>query len=328
MKAIIKVLSLFLIVLSGSVNIAKAGDEPLVEKSKTYSKTYTVSNSDKVSFNNQFGDIKISTWDKNEVKVDVTLTGKGNTEQVATEILNRLSVEDGKNGSGVYFKTKIGNWGNGTKHNNTGFNINYVIYMPATNPLSVENQFGKTTIGDYSGEFTLNQQFGMFTAGKLGNVKKMNIEFSGGSSIGSINGGDIYIKFSRTLINKLEGAVKANFEHCGGVKIGIDNSLKSLTIKNSFNELYLEASNNLSANFDIHTSFAEVDNKTAFPIKEKEEEESHGPKFDHDYTGKSGNGTTPIKIRTEFGEVKIGHSLSFDVNEKEEKKEKKKSRSV
>lgn len=329
MKAIIKVPSLLLLVLGLSFNTAKASDEPLVEKTKTYTKTYSLNSSDKVSFNNQFGDIKINTWEKNEVKVDVTLTGKGNTEQVATEILNRLSVEDGKNSSGVYFKTKIGNWENGSRHNNTGFNINYVVYMPAGNPLSIDNQFGKTIMGDYNGEFSLNQQFGPFTAGKLANVKRLHIEFSGGSSIESINGGDINIKFSRTLISRIEGNVKANFEHCGGIKLGVDNSVKSLTIKNSFNELNLEVSNNLSANFDIHTSFAEVNNKTSFPIKEKDEDDdSHGPKFDHDYSGKSGNGTVPIKVKTEFGEVKIGHSLNFDINEKEEKKEKRKSRSV
>jgi hypothetical protein len=41
-----------------------AGD-PLVEKKKTYTKSYNVSNSDKISFTNQFGELKINTWDRN-----------------------------------------------------------------------------------------------------------------------------------------------------------------------------------------------------------------------------------------------------------------------
>ncbi|MFM9909309.1 MAG: hypothetical protein ACKVOW_08170, partial [Chitinophagaceae bacterium] len=64
-------------------------------------------------------------------------------------------------------------------------------------------------------------------------------------------------------------------------------------------------------------------------IKEENEgEDRYGPKFDHDYSGKAGAGTIPINIKSEFGEVIIGHNLSFDVSEKEEKKEKKKTRTV
>jgi len=137
----------------------------------------------------------------------------------------------------------------------------------------------------------------------------------------------------RAEVSKLSGSIKAKFEHNGGVKLGIDNELKQLTVNNNFNELFLDVSKNLSANFTIHTNFSELDNNTSFSIKEKDEDEdSHGPKFDHDYSGKAGSGTIPIKINSEFGEVNIGHDIKFDVTEKEDKekkhKEKKKTRTV
>jgi len=315
---------------------ANGGDEePKIEKKKTYSKSYAVNSSDRVKFDNRFGELKISTWDKNEVKVDITMTGKANTDEIAQEVLDRIKIEDGKNSSGVYFTTVIGDgkdWPKGNRYNNTGFTINYVVFMPANNPLTVENEFGKTYVPDYNGEITISQKFGQLTAGKLGNVKKINIEFSGGSTIASVTGGQLNISFSRAEVSRLEGTIKANFQHNGGVKLGIDNSLKQLTVKNEFNELYIDASKNLSASFTIHTNFAELDNNTSFSIKEQgdDDDDRHGPKFDRDYSGKSGSGTIPIKINSEFGEVTIGHDIKFDVTEKDEKKdkEKKKTRSV
>ena len=62
--------------------LVMAGD-PVVEKKKTYTKSYTVSNNDKISFNNQFGELKINTWDKNEVNVTVTITAEASTDEKA-----------------------------------------------------------------------------------------------------------------------------------------------------------------------------------------------------------------------------------------------------
>jgi len=86
-----------------------AGTTPDVEKTKTFTKTYTITGSEKISVNNQFGEVKINGWNKNEVKVDVTIIARSSTDERAQEILDRISIEDGKNGDGVYFKTNMNN---------------------------------------------------------------------------------------------------------------------------------------------------------------------------------------------------------------------------
>lgn len=334
MKAILKANNLFffLSLFIFQYSIA-GGEDPKIEKKKTYNKSYQVSTGDKIKFDNRFGEVKINTWDKSEVKVDITMIGKANTEEVAQQVLDRIKIEDEKNSAGVYFKTIIDdgkNWPKGSKYNNTGFSINYVIYMPLRNELIVENEFGKTNIPDYSGEITVNQKFGSLTAGKLSNTKKITIEFSSGSVIESMNGGELTIKFSRTEIKQLEGSIKAFFEHSGGIKLGINNNLKELSVKNNFTELYIDADKNISSSFTIHTNFSELNNKSNFSIKEEgiDDEDRRGPKFDHDYSGKTSGGTIPVKIRSEFGDVIIGHNISFDANEKEAKREKRKTRAV
>ncbi|MBC7851388.1 MAG: hypothetical protein H7Y31_16715 [Chitinophagaceae bacterium] len=332
MKAILKVYSLVLFIglFSGSV-MANQG-EPMIEKKKTYSKSYPVGSSDRISFDNRFGELKINSWDKNEVKVDIVMVGKANSDQVAQEVLDRITIEDGKSSNGVYFKTKIGDgkkWPQGDKYNNTGFSIDYVVYLPSRNALTVENEFGQTIVPDHSGEITIVQKFGVLTAGKLSNVKKVHVEFSGGSTIESVTGGLIDFRFSRGQVNRLEGKVKANFEHSDAIKLTVDNSLTELTVNNSFTKLIIDASKSLSASFNVHTNFSQLDNNSTFSIKEHgANDEDRGPKFDHDYTGKSGSGTIPVIIKSEFGEVVIGHAVPFDVKAKEKNKDKKKERSI
>ncbi|OQP60807.1 hypothetical protein [Niastella populi] len=305
---------------------AIAGD-PLVEKKKTYTKSYNVSNSDKISFTNQFGELKINTWDRNEVKATVIITAEANTDEKAQAILDHITIEDGKNNDGVYFKTKFDKkkdpkWSKGEKQ---GFHIDYEVFIPARNPLYAKNDFGPTSIGDYQGEVTLESKFGSLTAGKLSNVKQVRIEFGKGT-IGSINNGSLVVKFSKAAIDNLDGAVNAVFEYCDVAKLGVDNNTKTLTVKNSFSHLYLDVNTNISANVDISTHFGDFHNKSNIEIKEeKEDKEQHGPKFNKRYLGKSGSGSTAMKIKSDFGQITIGHNLNINMN-KDEKKNKEKNK--
>ena len=40
------------------------------------------------------------------------------------------------------------------------FYIDYKVYMPAVNPLNLENSFGKTTVPDMKGQVNLTSKFG------------------------------------------------------------------------------------------------------------------------------------------------------------------------
>ncbi len=77
------------------------------KKRKTYTKSYNVSTSDRISFTNQFGELKINTWDKNEVKATVTITAEASTDEKAQAILDHITIEDGKNSDGVILQNKV-----------------------------------------------------------------------------------------------------------------------------------------------------------------------------------------------------------------------------
>lgn len=314
-------LPLFIVCLFSATHVL--AEDPKVEKKKTYTKSYAVSSSDKISLTNQFGELQINTWDKNEVKATVTITAEASTDEKAQAILDRINIEDGKNDGGVFFKTKFDKekdqkWEKGEKQ---GFHIDYVVYVPARNPLAARNDFGPMSIPDYSGEVTLESKFGSITAGKLSNVKKVSVEFGKGT-ISSISNGSIVFKFSKGSINNLDGTVNAVFEYCDIAKLHVDNDTKALTVKNSFSQLYLDVTTNLSASFDISTSFGDLHNKTNFDIKEENaDDDRRGPRFNKRYQGKSGSGNIAMKIRSEYGQITLGHNLDIDIN-KDGKKDK------
>lgn len=328
MKAMVRAYSVLLltaVLFSTSV----LANDPLVEKKKTYSKSYAVNSSDMVQLSNQFGEMKISTWSKNEVKVDVTITAEAGTDERAQNLLDQISIEDEKGSNGVSFKTRINSNNNSrSRGEKQSFQIDYVVYVPDGHKLIATNEFGPMSIGDYNGDLSLVSKFGRLTAGKLNKAKVM-VEF-GKVTVGALNSGNLTIKFSRGLISNVSGDVSASFEHCGGIKLDLENSIKSLIVKNEFTNLYLDVQTNLSAKFDIKTSFTEVKNKTSFPIKrDDEDDDSHGPKFDFQYNGQAGSGNAVVKIKSNFQPVTIGHNLSFDMDkDDDDKKDKKKTRSI
>jgi hypothetical protein len=297
----------------------------LVEKRKTYSKSYSISTADRISLNNQFGEMKIQTWNKNEVKADVIIVAKGSTDDIAQKILDRITIEDGKSGNGVWFNTKIRdmneNWNKGKKkeYREQSMKIDYMVYLPAGNSLEAMNQFGPLSIPDYSGPVDLESKFGSLTAGRLEKPKEISVEF-GEARIESINGGKFTIKFSKGEVKSISGTVSVNVEFCDKIKIGMSNSMKDLNLRTSYSTVYLDALSTLSASFDIHTNFGEFKNKTAFSIpEEKDGDDRYGPKFDKNFRGTAGGGSNRIKIKSEFGEVVLGHNLQVDFSEKKDK---------
>ncbi len=303
----------------------KEKSEPKFKKTKSYTKSYSVSGSDRVTLSNQFGEMKLVTWEKNEVKVDASIIGKSDDEQRAQQILDHISIEDSKGNGGVSFKTKFAddkkawNKNDKDKHHNEGMEINYVVYLPSGNPLNAENQFGKMIVPDYRGEAVIECKFGSLTAGKITNAKEVSVEFGKGE-IAQVNGGKLSIKFSEGTVNKLSGDVRSKLEF-SQVKLNVDNDAKSIDIDNSYSTVYLDVDKNFSASWDVQTTHGNFNNKTAFSIKkEGDDDKGYGPRFTENYSGASGSGSCKVRIKSSFGEVVAGHDLKVDLSEKKKSK--------
>ncbi len=289
-------------------------------KTKAVNKSYNVSSSDKLNIDNSFGKVEVHTWERNEIKVDVNIEVSATKEELAQKIIDGISVSDAQSGKEISFKTTIKGSDN-SKGEKSSMHVNYSISMPASNPLHISNQFGATTVPDYRGEIELNSKFGSLTTGALSNIKTINVEF-GKASFQSITNGTVTVKYSKAEFTKLVGNIKLNLEFSGNTKVNLDNSLTNLDVKASYSSVNLRPTSDLSASYSIYTNFGSLKNNTSVKFDGDDNEDSRGPKFDHKYSGKSGSGSIPVKVNTNFGKVILGEPGPDDIKDKEKSKSK------
>lgn len=292
-------------------------------KNKVVNKTYTVGQGDKFSVANSFGKVEIHTWNKNEIKVDVTVEVTANKESLAQKIFDGISISDNQSGGDVSFKTNMKGVSN-DKTDKSTTEVNYSIYMPETNELHLSNEFGPVTVPDFKGKVDLTSKFGSITTGNLSSVKSILVEFGKGD-FESINNGDITIKFSSASLGKLTGSTKLKLEFCSATKVNLDNALSSLDVNASYSTVNLKPANALSASYTVSTSFGSFKNTTGIKFDSDEEDNQDGPKFDYKYEGRSGNGTVPVKVKTSFGKIILGEASEEDMKDDNKQKSKRKT---
>jgi hypothetical protein len=302
-----KGLILLAFALAPLLSSANNGDN--IEKKRTISKTYTVTAEDRLAIENSFGNITVSTWDKNVIQVDIEIGVRAPSDEKAQQMLDQINVTDHQGVKEIHFRTDIGRMSGKNKNNDNGdgrkFYVDYKVSMPSKNPLSIENSFGKINIPDFAGTTTLISKFGELTTGKIPNAKLIHVEF-GKAEIGSLNNADIIFKFnSNSYVAGLSGSSKVDVQFCSRVDLTVDNAVTELSLFQSYSTINLKVSNTLSAQFDVYTNFGSFHNKTGYNISEEKEDDSSGPKFDKTYSGSAGSGSAKIKIKSSFGSVRL-----------------------
>ncbi len=308
------------------------GDQQ-VKKQRLINKSYPVTADDKLEIDNQFGNVALSTWDKNEITVDIEIGARAATDERAQEIMNKLDVKDSKDGHIIAFKTTVDEIHNGGKNKagegERSFYIDYVIHMPTGNSLQIENSFGKTEVADFKGLVSLTSKFGSLNTGKLDNVDLIDVEF-GKAFITEINNGRVIFKYNdQSRIGKVNGDVKITSEFSGNVQLTVANNIKELSVFESYSTVRMVVEKSLSADIDVHTSFGSFRNESGFSINENKEsdENDYGPKFDKDYSGRAGEGRAKIRIKSSFGTVRLSHNgAGRDQDEKNKNKDKDKGK--
>jgi hypothetical protein len=281
-------------------------------KTKLINRSYSVTAEDKLQIDNQFGDVTINTWDQPKITVDIEIGARASSDEKAQDILEQIDVKEDKSDRLIAFKTKVGEihtHGN-SRHDDGGdsrtFYIDYVIHMPAGNPLDIHNDFGHTEVPDFKGLVNLKSAYGSLTAGNLANVMNIDVEF-GKATIGNITNGKIVLQYDgNTRIGKISGNVRIVSEYSNRIQINVSESLQELSVSESYSGIRMVVDKNLSANITIHTNFGEFHNESEFTIKEKREgDDEMGPHFDRDYNGTIGDGKGQIKVKSEFGRFRL-----------------------
>jgi hypothetical protein len=288
---------------------------------RTISQTYPASSSDKLDLENQFGNVNIKTWSRNEVKVDIKIEVSSSVKEAADKMFENIDVEHGKTGNKIYFKTDLnkngdkGDKGYKGKHSNT-MSIDYEVLMPANLALDIENKFGKTTLPDLQGKVNVKQEFGNLYAGKLSQPGSVEVKFGGVVIESAVNGKYQFGYASdEATIKNLSGKVDIDIEFCKSGNVVINASDIDLKVDAQYSDVAIVVPKTVSANISVETNFGSFDNRTNFNLKkddednDKDDKRFRGPKFNNSYKGKAGDGKNKIELDGNFSEIILSHDI-------------------
>ncbi|OOQ57599.1 DUF4097 family beta strand repeat-containing protein [Mucilaginibacter pedocola] len=251
----------------------KVASGEISEKVKNYSKSYSVDANDLLQISNSFGRVTVNTWNKNEFKVDVQMKFGSDDEDRVNEMLNGSSIEDSKVGSTVSFRTNLYSGESRRRNGHQNIEINYTVYMPAGNPINIENKFGAVSLPELSGKAFVKVSYGALTVAALTNSQNdVDVRF-GDASISNFNNGrievaygklkagtvnniDAEIKFGAISIDRLKGSADVSVRYGDGFRIGtIDKSVKNINVDAQFTKINLDFRQLENFAFDVTTKF-------------------------------------------------------------------------
>ena len=193
-------LILFLIV---GLGLSVQAAEPTLKKEITREvhEIFDVSPGVKLSVQNKYGDITISTWDKNQIQIDVLLKVKSSNTEKAEKFLNDISIDFNSSSTKVSALTRYPDnnqpWWSGWFGNskNLDFEVHYTIMAPSQmnthlvnkygniiqasidGDSEVTNKYGNISYENVSGDFDLTLGYGKAIIGEVGDAK-MQIKYS------------------------------------------------------------------------------------------------------------------------------------------------------
>ncbi|MBS1772258.1 MAG: hypothetical protein JST82_05315 [Bacteroidetes bacterium] len=237
-----KIVFLLVMICFVGMQQASADFRELVTKEKRISKSYSVSASDKLYIINHFGDVKINTWNKNEISVDVVIEVRQRSENRANEMMDDISVDysDAVRNGKITFKTSI-NRKNINNSNGERMRIDYTINMPKGSPIDIKNEFGNLIMDDFEGDMNIDVEYGNFNAGDItGSEKVVKVQF-GKVDIHSIAVGRFNVEYSPL---KIDNAQRIGLRNMFG-KTTI-NYVQQLSLVQEYGNLELGTVNMLS----------------------------------------------------------------------------------
>ncbi|MDB5149854.1 MAG: hypothetical protein JWQ57_3874, partial [Mucilaginibacter sp.] len=253
--------------------------------SKKYTRLYTAGKLDELMIDNRFGEVKINTWNRNEFSIEVQVNIYADKQVDAQNFLEAINVSDGRREATVSFKTIIGDnssnnvnvlWKGEDKPHVKKIEVNYVVFMPSKNALSINNSYGTTILPDFEGKLLLNNLYGNLKAKKLINplnYVKVNfgnadIEGFSGTKLEIIHGSldlnegnnlNASVSYGPVRIGKVYSSANINVRFGKQLRIeNIDKNIKMLNVNAAYSSVQVGRITGLNANFDVSTCYGNL----------------------------------------------------------------------
>ncbi|TYB79854.1 hypothetical protein [Bizionia myxarmorum] len=233
------IMPMFMSASTDPVKTAKHTEE------KTIKKSFNVSKNATLKINNSYGNLDIITWKENRIEIVIKITVNGSSEDKVREKIDNISVDFDSNSSYVsaetiFNKNKSRSWWSWGSSSSINMKINYIVKMPMTNSVDLNNDYGTINLDKLEGNAKINCDYGKITTKELmGSNNVIAFDYCKNSYFEYINNGSINADYSEFVVSKAKNInlvadyTNSKFETIENLKYNCDYG--SLTIDRANN---------------------------------------------------------------------------------------------
>lgn len=290
--------ALLLIALLPITLIAKKAE---YEASKHYEETYSIGKNHKLEIEGSFASFELVNWDKDEIHISGDVKVSARNQAKADEMIENYTVEMSNSGSIVKLKVSLdSNKNKGSS--NTDSDVKFTIKAPEWVKLKSRITFGNLDMASKNAETDIYMEYGNLSAiALMGSDNSLSVSF-GNINVQDFGGGSLSASFGSAEIAEIKGntSIESSYSQCQIA--GLNGSVKTLDIANSFGQISLSLSAQQAYEVVSNSSFGELSIKGQW--NEKHYKSEYDSEQKEGVFGK-GNVAGKIKIENSFGNVKI-----------------------
>lgn len=301
----IKLKTLIICLFLSQLSFATSGWNGRHTKEKIIKKEFSVNRDALLKIDNSYGNINIITYSGNTVSIEVKIKTNGNDLEKVEEKLNSIGVDFQASSSlvsakTIFNKSRSSSWWNWGRNNNVNMEINYLIKLPITNNVDLNNDYGSINLDRLEGHAKISCDYGKITTKELmADNNSISFDYTNNSYFEYIKSGKInadYSGFTVAKTNNLE--INADYTK-SVVEIAEDVSYTC-----DYGSITIGKANNVKGNGDYLTArFGEV-------YKNIQIEADYGSiKIDR-MTANAGN----VSIDSDFTGITIGYDADYQFN--------------
>lgn len=163
-----KIVFQILIFLAGMLlTNALSGQTTLQVVSKKIEKSWPYVDGSEVNIEGEKAEIKVETWESNEVKVVVEIISKHPDKNIAERDVKAMIFKDEQHSNNIYFR----NYVDKNLKPESDLTVTYTVTLPEDCPVYLKNHFGLTYVSDLTNALTIVSEFSKIFLNNLqGNI--------------------------------------------------------------------------------------------------------------------------------------------------------------
>ncbi len=192
---------------------------PVILQAQTYSekreqgKSFKLKSGTVVQITNKYGNVNVIPWEKDSVRIEVSMSAQSKQAAKVIKILSSIDCEmlataNSISARTVFYDNSTTFWKDVVSYAgqviNTSNNlqINYTVYMPVANDITIDNKFGNVYMDNHKGNADITIANGDLQARNFIGRLKLKIDF-GSASIQDAEDARLNVNYSDLILRKV-----------------------------------------------------------------------------------------------------------------------------